>query len=145
MPTIVIPSATTEGRLALIHEALRPGDEPPLHIHGCEDELIILVAGQLQVHLSGRNHMLTPGAALLLPHGAEHTYGIIGGGAELLTLYSPAGFEGFYQERAGAPPWAAAGTLAIERMVAVAARYGCTITGPNPWIRAQGMVQQSHS
>lgn len=132
-PTITIPPAATAGRIALIREALQPGDEPPLHLHNHEDELIILVAGQIQVRLGGGSYLLSPGAALLLPRGAEHTYGVIGACAELLTLYSPAGFAGFYQERAGAPPWAAVGPRAVERLVAAAARYGCTITGPNPW------------
>jgi hypothetical protein len=46
--------------------------------------------------------------------------------ATVLALFIPAGFAEYFAERAAAGPWS------VERLIALAARYGCAITGPAP-------------
>jgi hypothetical protein len=44
----------------------------------------------------------------------------------VLSFFAPAGFERFYGEMATVGP------LDVERLVTIAARYGCQIAGPTP-------------
>ena len=69
----------------------------------------------------------------MLPRGIEHTFVVTSHIARVLTLYTPAGFEGYVRELGGMPlASAAAPNLAaeVEHMIAVAARYGCDMTMP---------------
>jgi hypothetical protein len=70
------------------------------------------------------------GGAILLPRGAEHAVVAVTPEARVLTILTPAGFEGFHREWAATAAGAASPSL--ERLVALAARYGCEITGPPP-------------
>jgi hypothetical protein len=63
-----------------------------------------------------------------LPRGVEHAHVVATELARMLVFVVPAGLEGFYREvgALGASP------PDVERLVAMAARYGCEITGPTP-------------
>jgi hypothetical protein len=65
---------------------------------------------------------------VFLPRGVEHAFAVASERARVLSLFVPAGFEGFYREMVAADVH----TLEVERLVVLAARYGCEITGPAP-------------
>ena len=65
------------------------------------------------------------GEAVFLPRGHAHAYQLCTDEAHLLVLAVPAGIEGFYAELEDAR----GDTLYVERLIAVAARYGVEITG----------------
>lgn len=125
---ILAGAETTAGRLALIETVERRGREPPCHRHYWEDELIYVLAGEVALFIEGKWLAFPPERAVMVPRRVEHTFAVLSDTVRLLTVYTPAGFEGFYREvdQAGG----GAGTL--ERWVATAARYGCEITGPHP-------------
>lgn len=123
---------TTAGRLALVETVERQGEEPPCHRHYWEDELIYVLAGEISLFLEGRWLPFPRERAVMVPRRVEHTFSVLSDEARLITVYTPAGFEGFYRELGeGAPP-AAGDVYGLERWVATAARYGCEITGPHP-------------
>ena len=126
--TVLVDGASTAGRLALLALTVARGQEPPRHRHHWEDEALYVVAGELAVHLGGAWRRVPAGAVIFLPRGVEHAVAAVTPEARVLTILTPAGFEGFHREW-GAP---AVGVAApdLERLVALAARYGCEITGP---------------
>ena len=125
---ILLGSAETEGRVALIETVEEPGGELPCHRHHWEDKLLYVLAGALKVYIAGRWIDAPAGAAVWVPRGVEHTYFAATGHTRVLTMFTPAGFEGFYRELDAPCPWVSE----IERLVATAARYGCELTGPHP-------------
>jgi quercetin dioxygenase-like cupin family protein len=42
-----LTSADTDGTLALGHAVVRPGGEPPLHVHAREDETFYMLDGEI--------------------------------------------------------------------------------------------------
>ena len=121
--TVLVGGAETGGRLAIVEEVLWRGAELPRHLHHWEDEALYVLDGELAICLGGEWRRVPVGAAILLPSGIEHAVAVAGAAARVLTVLTPAGFEGFYRELAGA-------AADLDRLVAVAARYGCEITGP---------------
>ena len=126
---ILIGGEATGGRFALVETVEVRGAAAPRHCHHGEDETLYVLDGELAVWLGNEWHRLPAGAALLLPRGVEHAVAAVTSKARVLTLLTPAGFEGFHRELGAMPP--AVGT-GVERLVATAARYGCEITGPPP-------------
>jgi quercetin dioxygenase-like cupin family protein len=130
--TILLHGAVTQGQVALVQTVEVPGHEPPCHRHACEDKLIYVMAGTLAVYCNNVWRSAPAGAAVWIPRGTDHTFAVISGEALVLTLFVPAGFEGFYSEARAALPWSHTSASQLERLVATAARYGCDITGPHP-------------
>jgi quercetin dioxygenase-like cupin family protein len=128
---ILAGAEATAGRLALIETVERQGREPPCHRHYWEDELIYVLAGELALYIEGKWLAFPKERAVMVPRSVEHTFSVLSGTARLLTVFTPAGFEGFYREL-GEGASQAGGNIALERWVATAARYGCEITGPHP-------------
>ena len=121
--TLLVGGAETGGRLAIVEEVMGRGAELPRHLHHWEDEALYVLDGELAVCLGGEWRRVPAGGAVLLSRGAEHAVAVVGAAARVLTVLTPAGFEGFYRELADATP-------DLDRLVATAARYGCEITGP---------------
>ncbi|HET7037366.1 MAG TPA: cupin domain-containing protein [Thermomicrobiaceae bacterium] len=125
---ILIDSRASADRLALIEVVVRHGEELPRHRHHWEDETLYVLSGEVGVWSEAVWRILRPGESAFLPRGGEHAVAALGEEARLLVAVTPAGFEGFYRAlgRAGNVP------LPLDRLVALAARHGCEITGPCP-------------
>ena len=122
---VVLDGARTGGRLAVLLLRLAAGTAQPRHRHQREDETLYVLDGTVHVRVRGRSHPLPAGSGLFVPRGHVHAYATAAP-ATVLALFSPAGFGDYFAERAAAGPWS------VERLIALAARYGCTITGPAP-------------
>lgn len=125
---LLVPGQQTQGRFALVENVVRPAEEPPLHMHTVEDEVIYVLQGEITVYLDGNWRTCAVGDCVLLPRGSEHTYCIESEEATLLILLMPAGFEDYYLEmdRPVEPE------RYVERMIAASARFGLEIGGPTP-------------
>jgi len=114
----------TGGAYALI-EGVVVGDGPPPHIHATEEEAFYVLEGELSVLLGERSMTATAGAFVLVPRGTVHTFSKAGTpSAKILIIISPAGFEKFFEEIAGAPD--------LEKIMALAPKYNLEIVGPPP-------------
>ena len=95
-----VPGVATEGRLAIVEHTLRPRFlATPMHRHSREDELSIVLAGQLGVKLGDEVVVATAGSYVLKPRGQWHAYWNAGD-TELrfIELLVPAGVEGYFEE-----------------------------------------------
>lgn len=124
---ILMSGAETGGRFALIQMIVRREHEPPTHLHAREDEVVYVVEGTIVVSVDGERSEYKAGEAVFLPRGQEHGYLLRTDEARLLVLAVPAGIEGFYAGLEAARQ----DTRYVERLIALAARYGVEITGPS--------------
>ncbi len=133
--TFLLTGEETGGRFALVRATARRGGEPPCHLHRREDETLCVLAGDLTCYVGGEPRSVLAGTCVYLPRGLEHGFVVESDEATILHLFTPAGYEGAIRELGMAAPSntaspAAAGLPDVERLVTVAARYGCEITGP---------------
>ena len=64
-----------------------PGTGAPLHTHAI-DELIVIMAGALEVRIDGDTHRVSEGHTLVIPPGVEHAFTVVGeDDADLLVVF----------------------------------------------------------
>src|SRR3954449_13445413 len=64
------------------------GDQAPLHVHHGGEEAFICLNGRLEVEVDGVRHGVDPGAFIVVPRGAVHTFASRGG-AHVVAVMSP--------------------------------------------------------
>ena len=114
------------GAFAIGEHPLEPGTlGAPPHTHENEDEISFVVEGRIGVLLGEEFHEVEAGGYVLKPRGIPHAFWNPGPEpARIVEIFSPAGFERYFEELAGTlsndgpPDVAAIGELA--------ARYGLT-------------------
>lgn len=134
--TVMAAGEDTGGAYALIHAEVPPGGGPPPHVHRREDEAFYVLDGSLAFQADGHDITASVGAWVTLPKGSLHTFRNTGtGAARMLIVASPSGLERFFAEvgqevtdRTATPPPVTPAD--IERLLAVAPRYGIEIEPP---------------
>lgn len=133
-----VSSGETGGAFALGEVLVRPGGEPPLHIHSREEETFYLLDGEVTFKRGNERIEARPGRAVLMPRGVEHGFAVRTDTARLLFALTPGGLEDAFRalsERAPVEelPPAPAGPPAPEAvatMTAVFGEHGIEFTGP---------------
>lgn len=95
--SVLLDAAVTGGALAVMRSTLAAGDTAPLHVHGREDEMFLMLDGDAIVWVGEQRHEISSGGIAFLPRGMPHTYRVTSTTADMLTLCTPAGFEGFFR------------------------------------------------
>jgi quercetin dioxygenase-like cupin family protein len=137
-----VPSAVTDGLVAIVEHTLPPRAlAAPLHRHGREDELSIVLEGQLGALLGDDVAVAGPGAYVWKPRNQWHTFWNAGDTPlRFIELLLPGGFEGYFErlspllQAAGEPDPAAILGLAeqygiefdFEAVPEICARFGLT-------------------
>jgi quercetin dioxygenase-like cupin family protein len=76
---------------------LRPGEEPPMHIHKNEDEWLYVLDGEVTFHVGGEDHFGKAGAFVSFPRGIAHTFSIESETGRILVINTPGGFERMFE------------------------------------------------
>ncbi|WP_019587684.1 cupin domain-containing protein [Deinococcus apachensis] len=130
--TFKLTGRDTNGALALGLVTTQPGGGPPPHIHHREDELFILVEGELQVGSVEGWMTARAGDVVFLPAGSVHTFhnaGVVPSRHWVLT--TPPGFEQFYPRFAAILNGAQDGPPDLARLGATATEYGIELLSPH--------------
>jgi mannose-6-phosphate isomerase-like protein (cupin superfamily) len=140
LATIKATKEQTGGQYTLV-EILAPEGYPGvLHVHHSEDEGFWILEGELTVYVGDQTIKARPGSFLFGPKDVPHAFTVDSGPARLLFVLSPAGFEDLIREM-GEPareltippqPEEPPSEAEMERMAAIAAKYGGEILGPPP-------------
>lgn len=93
---IAVGQEQTDGEYAMVRYQVKPGDEPPLHTHSREDEMVYVVEGEITAIVGDARVDVGPGAFAALPRGIPHTIEVNGDSATLLLTLVPAGLETFF-------------------------------------------------
>ena len=118
----------TGGTFSLALAETPPGVSPPPHVHHSDDELFLILEGEISVLSSDGWVPVTPGTAVYLPRGVPHTFRNTGTTPSrhwVLTL--PSGFDQFYRQAA---QLFAEGSASPDRLGALARTYGYEIFSP---------------
>jgi len=135
--TFKVSSEDTGGMYALTDSVVPPQGEAPLHVYHREDEAFWVLEGELEILVGEDTFRASAGSFVRLPKGVRHTYKNVGmRPARVLALIVPAGLEKFFEEvgkpatdPSSPPPFEEED---IERLLAVAPRYGAKILSPEP-------------
>lgn len=127
------------GSMAAIEFVAPKGFGPPLHVHDDEDEVMIVLDGEIAFR-SGENEQIgTAGSTVYLPHGVPHTFQVLSESARFTTvaarLHGAPRFGGFVAELGDdlIEPVAPAPLEIDPAAVAESgARHGITLLGPPP-------------
>jgi quercetin dioxygenase-like cupin family protein len=95
-----VPGSVTGGQLAIVEHTLAPRKlAAPLHRHSREDELSIVLEGEMGALLGAGVTVAGPGSYVWKPRGQWHTFWNEGTeGLRFVELLMPAGFEGYFEK-----------------------------------------------
>lgn len=124
--TTILVRATgevTDGAYAFF-DLVPPLADTPLHVHAHEDELYYVLEGEHVFTIGEEEFHVGPGAVVFGPRGIPHAHRrVVPGAGHLLTLTSPAGYEGFVRALAEAND---AESLGPEELARISEQYGIT-------------------
>ncbi len=130
----------TDGAFLLFEDRMGRGKVTPLHIHPDSDETMIVLEGEILMHLDGAEHTVGAGGIASAPRGVPHAFKVSGAdGARLLCLHTPGCCQAFYWD--ASEPVSIddtrsinAGPVDMDRVQASAKKNGgIDILGPPPF------------
>lgn len=124
----ILPPQATNGSLSIVDTTSPAGSGPPRHVHEREDEIFVIVSGNVRFWVEGELFDRGSGEAVLVQRGREHTFRVIGNEpSRHLLVLTPGGFENFFADMASG------GYRIPEDMDLIArsaARHSLRFTGP---------------
>ncbi len=93
---IVVGGAQSGDEYGVVRYRVAPGDEPPLHSHTREDEMVYVVDGEITAIVGDTEVDVGPGAFAALPRDIPHTIRVTSDSATLLLTFVPGGLERFF-------------------------------------------------
>jgi quercetin dioxygenase-like cupin family protein len=125
---IRIHGRDTGGVLSVVETHDMPGGGPPPHVHHREDETFQILEGEYEFRVAGKTITAKKGTTLFAPRGIPHTYRYVGKTpGRLMTVITPAGFEGFFEEIGALSPQQ---QQDIPRVMEIAKKFGLEILPP---------------
>jgi mannose-6-phosphate isomerase-like protein (cupin superfamily) len=88
----------TDGAFILFEDRMTRGKTTPLHTHPHDDEIFIVLEGEILVHVEGTEHLVGPGGVAVAPRGVPHAFLVTSEIARILTLETPGSTEAFYRD-----------------------------------------------
>jgi quercetin dioxygenase-like cupin family protein len=122
----VLASGGQTGSYEIFLQVGRAGSGPPPHHHPW-DEAFYVLRGEVTFGADDQEATVGPGALVHIPGGTTHWFRLGEGGAEMLSITSPAGAAAFFT---GISRVGAGGAPDFEELVRVAASLGGTILPP---------------
>jgi len=120
---IRVSSAHTMGAYSMIEIVADPGNDVPLHIHSKEDEHFIVVEGTLDIANGNRRWDALAGTSVTVRRGVPHAWSNPSDTPlRMLVVFSPGQIDGLFRATAGVDD--------VDRITAIAARYGTKLVGP---------------
>jgi mannose-6-phosphate isomerase-like protein (cupin superfamily) len=131
--TIHADGADTNGKFGLFESLVKPGSEPPMHMHTREDEYFLVLEGMLRVTVDGKDCTLKPGDSAFVSRLSPHTFKVLTPTARVIGVVTPAGFENFFRTLGDPVVDAVAAEShqipSFERNREVATRFGTSLIG----------------
>ncbi len=124
--TVVKATASDTAGAYAAREHLVPAGQgmAHLHAHHAMEEAFVVLEGELAFQLEGRQVTLGAGGFVLVPRGTRHTFGNPSARpARCLVLFSPPGFERFFEELAALRATSPDGRVDAVTLVELAKRY----------------------
>lgn len=140
---VMLGGEATGGALSIVEERGALGCMTPRHVHRNEAETFVVLDGALEGWCEGDLQLVEAGSLLHLPAGREHAFRVASDRAHFYTLVTAAGFERFFPATGTVVDQPFVGDLPVPGPVPpdaaaalqeVLTPFGCTITGPPPFV-----------
>jgi quercetin dioxygenase-like cupin family protein len=95
--SIRVTAGDTEGALSVVEQRALRGYATPPHVHSREDETLVVLEGELEYTVGGRDGVLRAGQSAFLPRHKGHRFTVTSERAHYLLLITPGGFEEMFQ------------------------------------------------
>ncbi|MGC4049547.1 MAG: cupin domain-containing protein [Paludibaculum sp.] len=95
--SILLSAADTGGQFSAWEFEMKPGSEPPLHIHHTADETFFVREGTIHFMVGEQIVEAPAGSVVFAPRGIPHTFKIKSQAARAITLCTPGGFEEWFR------------------------------------------------
>jgi len=130
-----VPAEATNGHVSVFTATMREGFSPPRHIHTREDEVFLVLQGEVWFDLDGKKTLAGPGASVYMPRGVPHTFRVKSPVAKMLGIMTPGAFEELFRNlgtvaRERALPVPGTNPLNIPVVMAEQTRLGTQVVGP---------------
>ena len=123
--TFLVRAEHSNGELAVLEALNHPGEGPPLHLHGREDETVYILEGEFRWKLGDQLSVGGPGSFIFIPRGLPHTWQVTGDRpGKMLIHFSPAGMEGFFDRLSSMTDFD------LDEFRAAAAEHAMEVIGP---------------
>ena len=102
------PPSTGARQLTVIDVTLRPGKGHDFHKHPDQEEVLVIVTGEVEQWVDRNKRILHPGDSAFVPAGVVHASFNAGAGeAKIVAILGPCVGEGGYElvDVAGESPW----------------------------------------
>jgi quercetin dioxygenase-like cupin family protein len=130
---IVATAAETRNTHFAFEAIEPPGGGPPLHTHAAEEEFFLVLGGEMTFYVGGRIIKATEGQTAFVPRGVPHCFkNCSKRESRVLVLFTPGNIEGFFEYGNLPPGVKPTDAILLERLNALAPRYGLDVLGPSP-------------
>lgn len=133
--------AETDGAFLLFEDQMEVGKQTPLHTHPESDETMIVLSGEIVMHLDGAESRISAGGVATAPRGMPHAFKVTADSTRVLCLHTPGCCQAFYWD-ASVPlgtEGPGSGVVDFDRVQESARRNGgIEILGPPPFTRDHG-------
>lgn len=136
MYRFLVTGEETGGAYAVFESIVSPGGGPPPHRHSREEEGFYVLEGEITFFIDGRRVIASAGMFANMPIGVLHSFkNESNRPARMLISVAPAGLENMFFEAgvslpAGATTAPPCTAQEIEKLLAIAPRYGIEILPP---------------
>jgi mannose-6-phosphate isomerase-like protein (cupin superfamily) len=103
--TLLADSRDTGGAFSLIEISMKPGNEPPPHVHEREDELFYVLDGAADAYVGEEIFHLAAGGCMFLPRMKPHGFIIRTLRFRMLVLIQPGGLEQYFAAMSASPAY----------------------------------------
>ncbi|MEY2242320.1 cupin domain-containing protein [Streptomyces sp. BF23-18] len=129
---ILVPGSRTGGALSVMEFFDTAGHAPPRHIHADEDEVWIVLDGEVSFFVGDQRHELEPGQIAFGPRGVPHSYLVRSETARLAVAFTPSRVEEWFSAN-GTPATRlddVAPAFDIGNILASAESFRVSVAGP---------------
>ncbi|SDJ38273.1 cupin domain-containing protein [Nonomuraea jiangxiensis] len=131
---ILVPGEATGRSMSVLMFDDAQGQAPPLHVHDGEDELWIVLDGEISFFVGDARHDLAAGQVAHGPRGVPHSYLVRSPRSRMAVVYAPSGIEEWFRTNGSpvssmdeAPP-----AFDLGAIVASAETFRLHVAGPPP-------------
>ncbi|GAB6903344.1 cupin domain-containing protein [Kineosporia succinea] len=131
---ILVPGEETHGAASVVEFADPRDHATPLHIHEAEDEVWVVLEGEISFHVGDDRLDLRAGQVAHGPRGVPHAYRVRSAGSLMAVTFAPAGIEKWFRQNSS-PVLSledAPAAFDIGAIVAAAEPFRLRVAGPPP-------------
>ncbi|MEL6891713.1 MAG: cupin domain-containing protein [Actinomycetota bacterium] len=128
-----------DGSMTVVEFTAPKGFGPPLHVHDDEDEVMVVLDGEIAFRSGDTEQIGRAGATVYLPHGVPHTFQVLSASARFTTvaarLHGAPRFGAFVAELGDdldTTELPEAVEIDPATVAAASAHHGITLLGPPP-------------